>query len=232
MMRVHVEWGVAGAEMLATRCPVVVVCDVLSFSTTVSVAAAVGVRVRPHPWKDESAARLATQLGAALAGPRGSDVSLSPVTMRGLAPGTLLVLPSPNGAMCSLAAAGHGATVVAGCLRNAKAVAQWCAARGLDVGLVAAGEQWPDGALRPAYEDWVGVGSIAAHLAESAELSPEAEAAALAAQHRRPLATVASGVELIEAGFASDVDVAEEVDADVVVPLLLDGQFVAAEVST
>lgn len=227
-MRVHLEWGAVGATMLTERFPVVVVCDVLSFSTTVSVAVTAGVMVRPHPWKDASAQALADKVGGVLAGPRGSDVSLSPTTMHGLAPGTVVVLPSPNGAMCSLVAARGGATVVAGCLRHATAVVRWCQARGLDVGLVAAGEQWPDGSLRPAYEDWTGAGLIAAGLADGSQLSPEAEAAALAARRRRPLAAVASGAELIDAGFRADVDIAEEVDADDVVPMIVDGQFVAA----
>jgi 2-phosphosulfolactate phosphatase len=96
---------------------------------------------------------------------------------------------------------------------------------------VAAGEQWPDGTMRPAYEDWVGAGRVAAHLAAHAVLSPEADAAALAAQHRRPLAGVASGVELIGAGFGEDVEVADEVDVDDVVPMLVEGQFVALDAS-
>ena len=231
-MRVEVEWGPVGAAVLAARCAVIVVCDVLSFSTTVTVATAAGVRIQPHPWKDESAAELAAEIGAVLAGPRGSDVSLSPVSLRGLARDSVVVLPSPNGAMCVLAAAERGATVIAGCLRNAAAVGRWCETRGVDVGLVAAGEQWPEGTMRPAYEDWVGAGLIAARLLGRAELSSEAEAAALAAQHRRPLAGVASGIELIDAGFREDVDIADASDVDDVVPMLVDGQFVALGASS
>jgi 2-phosphosulfolactate phosphatase len=230
-MRVELEWGPVGAGVLAARCPVIVVCDVLSFSTTVTIAAAAGVRIRPHPWKDESAAALAARVDALLAGPRGSDISLSPVSMRGLARGSVVVLPSPNGAMCSLTAAEGGAMVIAGCLRNAAAVARWCEARGLDVGLVSAGEQWPDGTMRPAYEDWVGAGLIAAHLAAHAELSPEAGAAMLAAHQRQPLAGVASGAELTGAGFGEDVVIADEADVDDIVPMLVDGQFVAVDAS-
>jgi 2-phosphosulfolactate phosphatase len=231
-MRVEVEWGPVGAAVLAARCPVVVVCDVLSFTTAVTIAVNAGARVRPHPWKDESAPDLASRIGALLAGPRGSDVSLSPVTMRGLARDSVVVLPSPNGAMCALAAAEAGATVLAGCLRNAFAVARWCESRGADVGLVAAGEQWPDGTMRPAYEDWVGAGLIAAQLVGRAELSPEAEAAASTARDRRPLSAVASGAELIAAGFGDDVDIADDADVDDVVPILVDGQFVALDAST
>ena len=228
-MRVDVEWGVVGAAAFAARGDVVVVCDVLSFSTCVSVATVTGVRVWPHAWRDESASRRAAEIGAVLAGARGSDVSLSPVTVGRLAPGTMVLLPSPNGAACCLATQG-AAAVVAGCLRNASAVAQWCLGRGVDVGLVAAGEQWPDGTMRPAYEDWVGAGAIAARLGDvGAELGAEAQAAALAARARRPLADVASGVELIESGYADDVTMAEAEDADGVVPLLVEGQFVAAD---
>lgn len=230
-MRVELEWGPVGAAALASHCPVIVVCDVLSFSTTVTVATAAGVRIRPHPWKDRSAAELASRMGALLAGPRGSDVSLSPVSMRDLARDSVVVLPSPNGAMCSLAAADKGATVIAGCLRNAGAVARWCEARGVDVGLVAAGEQWPDGTMRPAYEDWLGAGLIASHLVGRAVLSAEAEAAALAVQHRRSLKGVASGAELVGTGFVEDVDIADDADVDDVVPMLVDGQFVAVDAS-
>jgi 2-phosphosulfolactate phosphatase len=103
-------------------------------------------------------------------------------------------------------------------------VATWLHGCDGDVGLVAAGERWPDGSLRPAYEDWVGAGSIAALLSGLA-LTAEAEAAALAASARRPLGEVASGVELIERGFAGDVEMAEDYGADDIVPLLVDGRF-------
>jgi 2-phosphosulfolactate phosphatase len=118
--------------------------------------------------------------------------------------------------------------VVAGSLRNAPAVARWVKRRQSgDVGLVAAGEQWADGALRPAYEDWVGAGAIADLLHPWAALSPEAAAAALAAQARRPLRDVASGVELVQRGYVSDIDLAEHYGADDVVPVLESGRFIA-----
>jgi len=230
-MRVDVESGAAGAALFASSGRVVVVCDVLSFSTCVSVATARGVHIWPHAWRDDSAVSRAAELDAELAGPRGGPVSLSPATMHNVEPGRHVLLPSPNGAACCLAAAdAAAAAVVAGCLRNASAVARWCRSRGLDVGLVAAQEQWSDGGMRPAYEDWVGAGAIAARLGEGgADLGAEAHAAALAARARRPFADVSSGIELIDAGFADDVAMAEAEDADDVVPLLVGGQFVAAD---
>jgi 2-phosphosulfolactate phosphatase len=231
---VSLEWGVSGARRLAGHCPYVVVVDVLSFSTTVSVATANGVTAWPHPWRDATAAARAAELGALLAGEREEAVSLSPVSIAALAPGSQVLLPSPNGASCCLAAAENGATVLAGCLRNAPAIGAWLgerAAAGVDVGVVPAGEQWPDGALRPSYEDWVGAGSIAALLGAGVALSAEAHAAALSAADRRPLTDVLSGVELVERGFAADVAMAEDYGADGAVPVLVTGRFVPASSS-
>jgi 2-phosphosulfolactate phosphatase len=225
MSAVELEWGVAGAEWLSGRCDVVVVCDVLSFSTAVSVAVSRGVVVYPHSWHDATAGERAAAVGGVAAGPRGSGVSLSPSSLLGLGAGSSLVLPSPNGAMCCLAAASGGAIVIAGCLRNAPAVAGWLDRHGGRVGVLAAGEHWRHDGLRPAYEDWVGAGAIVAELPAAWSLSPEGEAAALAARHRRPLIEVMSGVELTEAGFPDDVLLAEEYGVDIVVPVLRDEAF-------
>jgi 2-phosphosulfolactate phosphatase len=120
--------------------------------------------------------------------------------------------------------------VVAGCLRNAHAVARHL--RDVDrIGIVPAGEQWSDGSLRPAYEDLVGAGAIAERLTgeePSAELSPEAEAAVLAFRSLRPLEVCTSGLELLEKGFAEDIRIASDVDGSDVVPVLVEGRFVAA----
>lgn len=240
-MQVELEWGPVGAAVLADRCDAVVVVDVLSFSTCVSVAVGRGARVWPHLWADASAAERAASLGGVAAGPRGgAGISLSPVSLLGLQDGARVLLPSPNGATVTLAAlgvepgpgAGPGTTipaagpaVYAACLRNAGAVAAALSGAGR-IGLVPAGERWPDGSLRPAYEDLVGAGAVAARLGGS--LSPDAEAAVLAYEHLRPLAQCPSGLELIGKGFASDVELAEQQDADQVVPrLAADGAYAA-----
>jgi len=244
-VRVDVEWGVSGARTLtegADAADVVVVVDVLSFSTSVTVACERGARVWPHPG-GEAAHQLARSLEAVLAGTRSHTAgpSLSPASLRELEPGVRLVLPSPNGSSIAHVLMACKARVFLGCLRNARAVAaqvaevvaELRAERGPDapvrVAVVPAGERWGDGSLRVAYEDHVGAGAVVARLAAASDvdLAPEALAAALAFEHRVALTATPSGRELVERGFADDVAIAEEVDASPVVPVLRDGSFTA-----
>ena len=62
---VRFDWGLPGA--LATDADVCVVVDVLSFSTSVTIAVERGMQVFPFAWKDERAASYAARLGAVLA---------------------------------------------------------------------------------------------------------------------------------------------------------------------
>jgi 2-phosphosulfolactate phosphatase len=237
-MSVALEWGPVGAKVLSESCDVLVVVDVLSFSTSVTVAVERGARVWPHTG-GENAGALAREIGAVLAGNRGSHEgpTLSPASLLGIRPDSRLVLPSPNGSAIAYAAVNGGVTaidggvtVVVGCLRNARAVGRWL--RDYDrIGVVPAGERWGDGSLRPAYEDLVGAGAVIDQIAAhdlSVSLSPEAEAAAVAFRSLRPLEECPSGRELVERGFAEDVRIASEVDVSSVVPRLTEGRFVAA----
>ena len=81
-MQVRFEWGPTGAA--AVVAPVTVVVDVLSFTTTLSVAVERGMTVYPFRWKDERAEAYAEQRGAVLARGRSlrDGVSLSPVSVR------------------------------------------------------------------------------------------------------------------------------------------------------
>ena len=229
-MRVDLEWGPAGAKALAETCDVLVVVDVLSFSTALTVAVERGAKVWPHTG-GESAGQLARDIDAVLAGNRSSHegITLSPASLQGLPAEARLVLPSPNGSSIAFAAVNGSLPVVAGCLRNAHAVARHL--RDIErIGIVPAGEQWGDGSLRPAYEDFVGAGAVIERLTgeePGVELSPEAEAAAAAFRWLRPLAECPSGIELHEKGYAEDVTIAEQVDSSDVVPVLVEGRFVA-----
>ena len=230
-MQVALEWGPVGAAVLGERCDVLVVVDVLSFSTAVTVAVERGAQVWPHTG-GAGAARLAADVGAQLAGTRGSGAArtLSPASLLGLEAGDRLVLPSPNGSTIAFATVSGACQVVAGCLRNASALAHRL--RQVErIALVPAGERWPDGSLRPAYEDLVGAGAVADRLqalVPEVKLTPEAEAAALTYRSLRPLELCPSGIELVGRGWAEDVRIASEVDASMVVPVLVDGRFIAS----
>jgi len=142
------EWGLAGGRALAPLGDVLIVVDVLVFSTAVDIAVARGASVLPYRWRDSSAEAFAKSKGALLASPRSAGgYSLSPPSLQAIPAGTALVLPSPNGsALCTMA--GAGATFTA-CLRNCRAVAAHVRARGSDIAVIPAGEQWGDGFVQP-----------------------------------------------------------------------------------
>ena len=224
------EWGLQGVRQLAPISDAVVIVDVLTFSTAVAVAAARGAAVFPCRWRDESAADYARSVDAVLAGPRGKSVySLSPRSLMSLPEGGRIVLPSPNGATLSL---NTGATpTFAGCLRNARSVAAAARACGPRIAVIACGERWPDGGLRPALEDQIGAGAVLAHL--DGGLSPEAAVAVAVYEHAAPrlleaLRTSASGKELAGWGFEDDVAIAAELNVDDLAPKLCDGAFRAS----
>ncbi|HSI59715.1 MAG TPA: 2-phosphosulfolactate phosphatase, partial [Ideonella sp.] len=131
-------------------------------------------------------------------------------------------LPSPNGATLSLDC--HAPVVLAGCLRNASAVAAYAASQPGPITVIACGEQWPDGTLRPAVEDLLGAGALIRALAGSK--SPEARAAeaafdGLCSDLAGALAGCASGIELAQRGFAADVLLAAAHDSSTCVPRLV-----------
>ncbi|PYO76563.1 MAG: hypothetical protein DMD63_14090, partial [Gemmatimonadetes bacterium] len=119
---IRCEWGAGGVAALAGTVDVLVVVDVLSFSTCVDVATRHHAIVYPYPLKDESAAAFAQRIHGVLAGPRGSgSFSLSPASMTQASAGMRIVLPSLNGATLSRLT---GSTpTLSGCFRNAGAVA-------------------------------------------------------------------------------------------------------------
>ena len=234
--QVAFEWAASGAAQVLLPRNTLVVVDVLSFTTSVSVAVERGIEVYPAVWGDERANAFAAQIGAALAVPRSkvspeSPWSLSPSALRAAPFTQRLVLPSPNGS--AIASVERDATVAAACLRNARAVGRW-ATQGLAnhgrVCVVAAGERWPDGSLRPALEDALGAGAVIEAIAASTTLtlSPEADAVRAmyaASDVRRAVSGCSSARELQGSGFGDDVDVALELDASDVVPVMSDKAF-------
>jgi 2-phosphosulfolactate phosphatase len=251
---VRFDWGPTAAEVLARGPGAVVVVDVLSFTTAVSVATGRGTAVIPYPLAGEGAAELATRLEADLAVPRRERSpdhpwTLSPPTLASAPETPRLVLPSPNGsAIAALVAhrqvtehddAGtRGQAVLAGCLRNVTATVGWllAGAYGTEerpVWLVASGERWPDGSLRPALEDQLGAGAVADALErEGRALSVEAQAVARTYRATSDLLAAiegsSSGRELVTMGFADEPGFAATLDADAHASVMADGMFVRA----
>jgi 2-phosphosulfolactate phosphatase len=240
---VRFDWGPVGGRAIAEGADVAVVVDVLSFTTALGVAVERGSVVVPYPAGRADAAEVAAQTGAVLAAERGvagpQEPTLSPVRLLEVPLPARLVLPSPNGSAVAHALAASATTVVGASLRNAHAVAAWIArehdADETVVAVVAAGERWPDGSLRPGVEDLWGAGAVLAALEDFdwPGLSPEAAAAADAyrlvqGREAAHLNACASGRELVSAGWEADVEMAGEADSSTVVPVLSDRGFVAA----
>jgi 2-phosphosulfolactate phosphatase len=220
---VRLEWGMEGVEALAPHCTVLIIVDVLSFTTSIDLIVAKGARATLGPWTADHY------------GPR------RPSALQSVQADTDVAMSSPNGGqLCVRAAKQTG--VMAGCLRNADAVATKAidiADRG-PIGVIAAGEQWgvnlsergTPGRLRVAIEDYLGAGAIvSALLADGySPASPEAALAATTFRAAEPylgdlLGGCGSGLELGEAGLSEDIAIAGQVNVSKAAPQLVDGVF-------
>lgn len=220
-MFIDIEWGEAGAR---AEVDTSVIIDVLSFSTATTLAVERGMTIYPFP-DPTLARRFGEASGIDVAGKRtdpAARYTLSPASFLEATGEDRLILPSPNGSRLSGMAAGQ--TVLIGCLRNARAVAEKLRARGDATMLVPAGERWPDGTIRFALEDYLGAGAILRQL--NCDKSAEArvcEAAFSAVQDRltETLLTCRSGRELTTRGYQSDVTIAAQIDLSPTVPQLI-----------
>ena len=228
---IRCEWGLEGLQELLPASRAVVIVDVLSFTTSVDIAAGNGALVYPFRSKDQTAAAYARSRDALMANAtrefEGGGYSLSPSSLLDIPAGTALVLPSPNGSTLSLSTG--DIPTFAGCIRNATALAGVLRHYATGISIIAAGERWKQQqTLRPAIEDLIGAGAVI-HALEGTR-SPEAETAAHVFEAFRDdlesvLCTSGSGKELIGRGFTADVRLAAALDASRCVPVLKDGAY-------
>lgn len=224
---IRLEWGSKGVELLAPISDIIIIVDILSFSTCVEIANSNGAIIFPYGWKDETAIIHAERINAIMADYQVRKLtggySLSPTSLLNIPKDTRLVLPSPNGSTLSLST---GETLtICGCLRNAQAVARYAQAHGKTIAIIPAGERWEDKTLRPSFEDLVGAGAIISYL--NGRLSPESKAAVAAFYEvctdlENEIVKCSSGKELIERGFKKDVLLASTLNASETVPILID----------
>jgi 2-phosphosulfolactate phosphatase len=238
----RLEWGRRGAREAAERGDILIIVDVLSFSSTVVSALNHGALIYPYPpnLNGKEYARMIEAeyiLGRAEAGREGKP-TLSPVSFNEVHGEKKFVLSSVNGAYCTWIASGVPA-LLAGSLLNASSAAS--AANKLSkelnasITVIPCGEQWHDvtdydDTLRPSVEDYLGAGAILSYL--NGNKSPEAQVCENAFLGSRPLISellweCGSGRELRERGFEEDVKHCSRVNVFDVVPLLVDDHFVS-----
>lgn len=225
---IKTEWGLSGIKALSSVTDLFIIVDVLSFSTSVDIALSRGAKVIPYRYKDNSAAEFAEKNNAILAAEKRdkSAYSLSPSSLKNIPANTKLVLPSPNGATLSLSCG--DIPVIAGCLRNAKAAADYAMKHFQRISVIPAGEKWEDGSIRFAIEDLIGAGAIISYL--QGNFSPESKIALSVYQSAKnnladEIKNCISGRELIEKGFTEDVELACEINESNCVPLLKDNSY-------
>lgn len=218
--RCRFDWGLDGARRAEERGDVLVVVDTLRFSTATAAAVEAGVSVYPCS-PDEDVEAYARMLGGN--DPFRSDdrwAALSPLAYRGARRGDLAVVPSPNGAMCTLIGSAAPA-LFAGALVNARATAEavMSVLGERSVTVIACGERMHETAgeenLRFAIEDLLGAGAIIVALEVSK--SPEAVVAQAAFEGIQESLAAAlwesvSGRELLSKGHGDDVKLAAALD--------------------
>lgn len=226
-IEVKFEWGAEGIIHLRPWADVIIIVDVMSFSTCVDIVLSKNSIVYPYRFKDQSALNLAHEKKAALAVARGQPgFTLSPVSLVQFPKNSALVLPSPNGATLSLISS--KSVVMNGCLRNAASVATMAAKLGRKIAIIAAGERWANDTLRVAYEDLVGSGAIIHGI--NGVKSVEAAFASLAFKNSvnnnfKDLINCATSIELSRHGYAGDVEIALQYNVSNVAPILQEQYF-------
>ncbi|MFD0710519.1 2-phosphosulfolactate phosphatase [Paenibacillus sp. GCM10027626] len=242
---VKLEWGQKGARIASDRGDIVIIVDVLSFSSTVVTAVEYGAEIYPYPPPiNDDAKAYADRIGAKMVWGRAESIkydghSLSPLSFTASDKGQKFIMCSLNGAACSRIASKVPALLV-GCPLNATAVvnkANYLRTKlKSDITVIACGEKWPDAAdseyqLRPGIEDYLGAGMILAKL--NGSKSSEAEVCIGAYEYsKNKLAELiwdsTSGRELRERGYGQDVIHCSQVDYSAIVPVLCGDSFANA----
>jgi len=235
------EWGRRGAREAADRGDIVIIVDVLSFSSTVVSALNKGAIIYPYP-PNLDGKQYAERIGAEFILGRAEAAkldkpTLSPVSFSQEHNCKKYVLTSQNGSFCTWIASKVPALLV-GSLLNARSVAD--AANHIqkqtkaNITVIPCGEQWEaiklqEDTLRPAMEDYLGAGAILSFLA--GKKSPEAELCAAAFIHSKQnidefIWDCGSGRELRKKGFELDVKHCSILNVYQTVPVLDRDHFI------
>jgi 2-phosphosulfolactate phosphatase len=235
----QIDWGRRGAVRAAARGDILVIVDVLSFSTSVVTAVNYGGLIYPC-MESDNPEKLAEQIGGEVAVrreevPGMGRFSLSPLTYIDIRPGTKVVVDSPNGATCSRYAS-QAAYVLAGCFLNVTAIANALSLimekENSGITIIACGEREKDrggdGPIRWAVEDYLGAGAVISKL--SCSKSPDSQVCEGAfLQFRDSIGQLIwdcpSGLELREKGFGEDIVHSVQIDNYKCAPIMVNGCF-------
>ena len=233
-LTVDFGWGLSAAQTQCLDVDALIVVDCLSFSTTTDIATSRGALI--IPCQSREGLRLDdysnfNNLYVARKRREGG-LTLSPSSMIAAKAGMSIVLPSPNGSQISHAVANR-TKLFAGCLRNASSIANYIVndTSISHVSVIAAGERWPDGSLRPALEDELAAGMIINKLNGTNTAEAEIAAAAYSILKDRIVSLIensVSGKELSNAGYGTDVTFATEIDVSQNVPIWKEGAYRSA----
>ncbi|PLR86816.1 2-phosphosulfolactate phosphatase [Bacillus canaveralius] len=235
------EWGKRGARNAASRGDIIIIVDVLSFSSTVVSALSKGAIIFPYP-PNLDGNKYAKQIGAEYILGRSEAAqlglpTLSPISFDYNNKNRKYVLTSLNGAFCTWIASDVPALLI-GSLLNAANVAAVANKLSLEkkanITVVACGELWSDvkeheDTLRPALEDYLGAGAILSYL--NGKKSPDAEVSIGAFHFSKSnlggiIWECESGRELRDRGFEEDVKHCSRLNVYQTVPILHKDYFI------
>lgn len=233
----RMDWGARGVKEASARGDIIIVVDVLSFSSAITNAVHNGVIIYPFPRTGDinEYGKLAEAEVCILERTRARELglpSLSATSFNESHKGKKYIVSSINGATC-VKAANESNLVFVGCLLNISAVVnvvnQIQKDKNLNITVIASGERWNSAndepkELRPSIEDYLGVGAILELL--NGTKSPEAKVCISAYKNSKTelndlIADSSSGRELKAMEFPEDVEFCSQIDIYKEVPVIV-----------
>lgn len=233
----RMDWGIRGVKEASLRGDIIIVVDVLSFSSAITNAVHQGVIIYPFPRTGDinEFGKLVEAEVCVLERTRARELelpSLSATSFNQSHKGKRYVVSSINGATC-VKEANENNYIFIGCLLNTSAVASVVNKiqedKNLNITVIASGERWSGSKdeprdLRPSIEDYLGAGAILELL--DGTKSPEAKVCISAYKNSKSelkelILDSGSGRELVQMGFLEDVEFSSQVDTFEEVPFLI-----------
>lgn len=231
------DWSFRGVKEASLRGDIIVIVDVLSFSSAMINAVHNGAIIYPFPRAgdiNEYGNRVGAEV-CVLERSRAKELglpSLSATSFNESHKDKKYIISSINGATC-VKEANDNNLILIGSLLNAESVAgvinKIQKEKGTNITVIASGERWSSvndepRDLRPSIEDYLGAGSILSLL--NGTKSPEADICISAYKNSKKdivglIKDCGSGRELINMGFPEDVEFCSKINLFKEVPFLI-----------